>query len=45
MIREGSGEQELPLLFSCFVDSATDFPYDLDQVLKLFPNSLYSILE
>lgn len=34
MIKEGSGEQELPLLFSYFVDSDTDFLYDLDQVFK-----------
>lgn len=34
MIREENGEQELPLPFSCFFDSATDFLYDLDQVFK-----------
>lgn len=35
MIREVSGEQELLLLFLCFVYSATDFLYDLDQVFKI----------
>lgn len=34
MIREGNGEQELPLSSSRFFDSATDFLYDLDQVFK-----------
>lgn len=34
MIREENGEQELPLPFSWFFDSTTDFLYDLNQLLK-----------